>query len=260
MTSVYGCWKLRLTWLRRIGKAAETRGDKATALEATVEQGFTLTQMGRVKEAGEMLKSAWEQHHLLGLGVRATLAENLVQCHMRSNDFVGAQHWLEVADRLVQNLSPSERPRHTLTIQYYFGVMCTAKGDKKRAEIYFQKTLKGAQGIGWQRCMIYVEQFLADIAKAPPGMFGSFEDLPKTGTELVGKDRRRTIYYEYSLAYLALLQLRQNNEEKELNKVIDWAQQTLNSFERLEVQPEVMEHLEATPSCPSVVCFGALQE
>ena len=260
MTSVYGCWKLRLTWLRRIGRAAEARKDKATALEAMVEQGFTLTQMGRVEEAGEMLKSAWGQKHFLGLGVQAILAENLVQWHLRTNDFVGAQHWLENADQLVRGLSALERPRHSLTIQYYFGVMCIARGDKKQAEVYFQQTRKGAQEIGWQRCMIYVEQFLADIAKASPGVLGKAEDLLKTGTEIVGEDGGRKIYYEGSLAYLALFQLKQNNAEAELYKVIDWAQRILHSFGRLEVQPEVMEYLEAAPSFPSVVCFGALQE
>ena len=244
MTSIYGCWKLRLTWLRRIGKAAEKREDKATALEAMVELGFTLTQMERFEEAGKMLKDVWKQNHLLSLGVQATLAENLVQWHIRTNDLVGAQHWLEEADQLVRNLSESERPRHELTIQYYSGVMCIAKGDKKRAEIYFNKTLKEAREIGWQRCMIYVEQFLADIATAQ-GMFDDTEDLPKAGAEVADGDG-------YSLTYFALYQWKRNNE---VHEVIDWAQQALNSFERLEVQPEVMEYLEAAPPFPSVVCF-----
>ncbi len=255
MTSIYGCWKFRLTWLRRITKAAEKRGDKATALEAMVEQGFTLTQMGRIEEAGEMLKEAWKQNHFLSLGVQTTLAENLVQWHMRTNNFAGAQYWLEEANRLVRNLGELERPRHSLTIQYYFGVVCIAKGDKKQAEMYFQETLRGAQKIGWQGCMICVEQFLADIARAPLGMFGETEDLPKTDTEIVGKDRGRAAYYKYSLAYLALLQLRQNKEEKELNKMIDWAQQILKGI-KLKAQPKVVRRLKAAPSSPFVVCFA----
>jgi NB-ARC domain len=250
MTSVYGCWKLRLTWLRRIGNAAERRGDRATALEAMVEQGFTLTQIERVKEAGEMLKEAWRQKHFLSLRVQATLAENLVQWHMRINNFAGALHWLKEADRLVRNLSElEERTRHTLTIQYYSGVMCIAKGDKQRAEVYFNETLKGAQEIGWQRCMIYVEQFLADIAKVPPD---EPKDLPKAGMTIVDKHRLHVTYSGHSLVRFALSRWKQNNK---MNEVRDWAQQALNSFERLEVQPEVMEQLGASPPFPSVVCF-----
>jgi tetratricopeptide (TPR) repeat protein len=257
MTSIYGCWKFRLTWLRRITKAAEKRGDKATALEAMVEQGFTLTQMGRIEEAGEMLKEAWKQNHFLSLGVQTTLAENLVQWYMRTNNFAGAQYWLEEANRRVRNLGEVERPRHSLTIQYYFGVVCIAKGDRKQAEMYFQETFKGAQKIGWQHCMIYVEQFLADIAKAPPAIFSETEDL-KTDTETAGKDRGYATYYKYSLAYLALLQLRQNNKEKELNKVRDWAQQILKGI-KLKAQPKMVRRLKAAPSSPFVVCFASYE-
>jgi LuxR family glucitol operon transcriptional activator len=237
MTSVYGCWKFRLSWLRRITKAAETREDKATALEAMVEQGFTLTQMGRFEEAGEMLKQAWEQnhqYHLLNLGVQTTLAENLVQWHMRMNNFSRAQHWLKEAENLVHDLSGLERPRHTLTIQYYCGVMSIARGDREQAERCFNQTLKDAREIGWQRCVIYVEQFLIDIAKAK-GMFGETKDLLKK---------------ECSLAYLALLQLWQNYEE--ISRTRAWAQRFLQS---IETRPEALSYHKATLSPPFVCVF-----
>jgi tetratricopeptide (TPR) repeat protein len=237
MTSVYGCWKLRLTWLRQIGKDAEMRGDKATTLQAIVEQGFSLMQIGRMEEAGEMLKEAWEQNHLLSLGVQTTLAENLVQWHMRNNNFTSAQHWLEKAARLVRNLNRLERPRHSLTVQYYYGVMYIAKGDRKQAERCFNQTLKDAREIGWQRCVIYVEQFLVDIAKAK-GMFDETKDLLKK---------------ECSLAYLALLQLWQNYEE--ISRTTVWAQRFLKSINHLETQPEVLSYHQAAPSSPSVCVF-----
>lgn len=260
MTSIYGYWKERLFRLRWIGQEAEKHGDKATAIEAMVEQGFTMTQMGQVEEAEKMLKGAWKQKHLVSLGVQAALAENLVQWHIRTNDLVGAQRWLETADRLVQGLSESERPRHKLTIKYYYGVMYIARGDRSRAGVYFKETLKGAREIDWQRCMIYVQEFLADIAKAR-GRYDEAEVLLKTGLEVAkrNKDRRRTAYYKRSLAYLVLQQGRRNkrDEQDTLNEVRNWAQQALDGFEHLGMQPEVgklrrlLRRLEAAPSLPS---------
>jgi tetratricopeptide (TPR) repeat protein len=263
MTSIYGYWKERLFWLRWIGQEAEKRGDKATAIESMVEQGFTLTQMGQVEEAEKMLKKAWKQRHFVGLGVQVALAENLVQRHLRTNDFAGARRWLKNADRLVHkpSLSESERPRHKLTIKYYYGVMHIARGDRTRAETYFKETLEGAHKIAWQRGMIYAQQFLADIAKAR-GMFDEAEELLKTGLEVAerNKDERRTAYYKRSLAYLALQQGRRNksDEQKRLDEAINWAQQALDGFERLGMQPEVSKlhrllgHLKAASTLPSV--------
>ncbi len=262
-TSIYGCWKERLFWLRRIGQEAEKRGDKATAIESMVEQGFTLTQMGQVEEAKKLLNQAWKQHHLIGVAVQVTLVENLVQWHIRTNDLAGARHWLKKADQLVHkpSLSESERLRHKLTIKYYYGVMYIAKGDRKRAETYFNETLNGAHKIAWQRGMIYAQQFLADIAKAQ-GKFDEAERLLKTGLDVVerNKDRRRTAYYKRSLAYLALQQGRRNksDEQKKLDEAINWAQQALDGFERLGMQPEVnklhrlLGHLKAASTLPSV--------
>jgi tetratricopeptide (TPR) repeat protein len=184
------------------------------------------------------------------MGVRVTLAENLVQWHIRTNNLTGAQRWLKNADRLAHKsgLSESERPRHKLTIKYYYGVKHIAKGDRNRAEMYFKETLEGARKINWQRGMIYAQQFLADIARAQ-GRYDEAERLLLTGLEVVerNKDRRRIAYYKRSLAYLALQQGRQ----KKVEEVIYWAQQALDDFERLGMQPEVnklrhlLEHLKA---------------
>ena len=237
MTSIYGYWKERITYLQWIRQAAERRGDKAIKVEAMAEQGITLTQMGQVDEAKKILLDAWEQRHCADLRVRVTLAENIVQWHIRTKDFAGAQHWLRRATQLARNLrlSDSERPRHKLTIKYYYGVMYIAKGDRKRAEMYFKKTLAGAEAIGWQRCMIYVQQFLADIARAR-GWFDKAEKLLKAGLEVSerNKDRRRTAYYKRSLAYLALQRERRNK----LDEARKWAQQALDGFERLGMLPE----------------------
>jgi LuxR family glucitol operon transcriptional activator len=257
MTSIYGYWKERLYWLGWIGHEAQRRGDKATEIESMVERGFTLTQMGLVEEAGKMLNEAWNQRDLVGLEVQAALAENLIQWHIRTNDFAGTQLWLEKADRLVSTpgLSEFELPRHQLTLKYYCGVMYIAKGDRDQAERYFRETLAGAQEIGWQRGMIYVQQFLADIVKAR-GRFGEAEKLLKTGLEVAkrNKDKRRTAYYQRSLAYLILQQERRNK----LGEVINWARQALDGFEHLGMKPEVnklrrlLGHLEAVLSSPSV--------
>jgi tetratricopeptide (TPR) repeat protein len=204
-----------------------------------------------------MLNDAWDQRDLVGLGVQAVLAENLVQWHIRTNDFAGTQFWLEKADQLVSTsgLSESELPRHQLTLKYYCGVMYIAKGDRDQAERYFRETLAGAQEIGWQRGMIYVQQFLADIVKAR-GRFGEAEKLLKTGLEVAKRnnDRRRTAYYQRSLAYLIL----QRERRKNLGEVINWARQALDGFEHLGMKPEVnklrhlLGHLEAVLSFPSV--------
>ena len=263
MTSIYGCWKARLFWLGWLRRAAEKRADKATAIEAMVEQGFTLTQMGDVVAAEKLLRQAWRQHRCVSLSVQAALAEHLVQWHIRTNDVAGAQRWLKRADRLVcqPGLSEAERPRHQLTIKYYYGVMYMAKGDRDRAERHFNEALDGAHKICWQRCVIYVQQFLADIAKGR-GLFDKAEGLLKAGLAVAerNKDRRRAAYYKRSLAYLALQQGRRNktDKQKRLDEMTHWAQQALDGFERLGMQPEVgklhrlLGHLKVAPSLRSV--------
>jgi tetratricopeptide (TPR) repeat protein len=242
ITSIYGCWKERLFWLQRIGEAALRRGDEAIVIWTRVEQGFTLTQMGRVDEAEKALREAWEQRHLVDMEVRLALTENLVQWHIRTSNFAEAHCWLEEADQLVENpsLSESERPRHKLIIKYYYGVMHIARGDRARAERFFNETFDGAHQINWQRCMIYAQQFLADVAKAQ-GLFDKAEGLLKTGLEVIerNKDKRRIAYYKRSLAYLSLQIWRRNNERNKLSEAIEWAKQALDGFERLGMQREV---------------------
>jgi tetratricopeptide (TPR) repeat protein len=157
------------------------------------------------------------------------------------------------------SLSEETRPRHKLTIKYYYGVVYIAKRDRDRAETYFNEAFEGAQKVNWQRGMIYAQQFLADIARAQ-GMFDKAEELLKTGLEVAerNKDKRRTAYYERSLAYLALHQWRHSNERDRLNEAISWAQQALGGFERLGMQPEVsrlhrlLKRIEVASSLPSV--------
>lgn len=259
MTSIYGYWNERISWLRWLRQEAERRADWTTAVESMAEQGFTLVQMGHIDEARAVFKQARGRRHFASAGAQLTLAENIVQWHIKTNEFREAQYWLKKADHLlhVSRLDGSAWKRHLLTIQYFYGIIYLEKQDRNRAETYFREVLAGTQEIGWQRGTVYAWQFLADIARWR-GEFERAETLLKDGLAIAerNKDRRRTAYYKRSLAYLLL----QRDRHRGLDEAINRARQAQDEFERLGMKPEVnklrhlLKHLHASlPETPHLV-------
>lgn len=232
--------------IKQVFDQAKKEGWKAeqVAIEAIMEQGFTLTQMGRVEEAKELLEQAWKLRHLADPTVQVAIAENFAQLYIRANDFDKARPWLKRAEERLRalRLSTSEHPRHLPTINYYHGIIYMARGDLNRAAQYFKEAYDEARKIGWQRGMIYVQQFLADIARGQSD-FEKAEALLWEGLSIAerNEDRRRTAYYKRSFAYLVL----KRDRWKNVDEVMHWAQKALDDFNRLGIEPEAnkLRHL-----------------
>ncbi|MEO6891696.1 MAG: NB-ARC domain-containing protein [Ktedonobacteraceae bacterium] len=250
MTSIYGYhWKERINWLRRLQHAAQAHGDESEQTKALTEQGFTLTQMGRVEEAQRVLEDAWTLHPSAEPEVQITLAENLAQLFIRrgrtkeAEDFLmKAKSWLE---HDAPHLSDLERFHHSITITYYHGVIAIEKGKREQAEQHFMEMRTAAHIIGWQRAELYAQEFLADIAKAQ-GKFAEAQERLEEGLMIAeqNKERRRAAYYRRSLAFLVYQRGRRGRKEQAIEQTITWAQEAREGFIRLGMQPEVtrLEH------------------
>jgi tetratricopeptide (TPR) repeat protein len=241
VASLYGYWSDRVTWLEWILEAAGKFGDQAGAVEAMVEAGFTLTQMGQVEKAKELLERAWDLHHHARPTVKAVLAENFAQLCIHMKHFPEAESWLRRAEKFLRpalrapRLPELIRLRHVITIKYYYGVIYIEQGKHANAQTLFGEVFKEARKLGWHRAMIYGQQFLGDIARVQ-GRYDEAEDLLKAALAAAerNKDRRRAAYCKRSLALLKFKQNEQNN----LDEVLYLVQEALDGFQRLGMHPE----------------------
>jgi len=240
VTSLYGYWQERIEWLRWLRQEAEKREDWGVTVEAIAEEGFTLVQCGQRDEAGAIFDLAWERRHSASAGAQLTLVENIVQRYIKICDFAKVDEWLKKARLLLKMLylSRHEYTRHELTLEYFAGILFIARHNHTCAENCFQHAFKEAQRIRWLRGMVYVQQYLGDIACAR-GQYAQAEDLLKSGLAIVERNRdwRRAAYYKRSLAHLAL----KRDRRRKPGEVIHWAQLALNDFARLGMQEEVQK-------------------
>ena len=236
-TIIYGHWDDYLTWISWLIQASERRGDWATLVEAMTDIGYILTLMGKLEESSKLLRRAWDLHEHAPSVTKINTAQNIARLCIYNEQFTDASNWLNQAERLLEDaqLTEPERTRRQIITQYYRGRIYFKQQDYELSELCFKEMIVLAQAIGWQRMIIYAQNYLADIF-IERGRFDEAESLLQIGLTLCerNKDKRRTANYKSSLAYLYL-------KRKTLNEVHRWAEEALDGFERLGMQLEAKE-------------------
>ena len=239
-SNLYGHWEDRLTWLDWLIQAAERRGDWSVAVEAMSEAAWTLILMGQreqLEKARKLLEQALLFYDQVVWNVQIGVDRCAARYHVRQRAYSEAHRWLDRAETLLEASAPAgiERTRQHIPNLYWRAVVYFEMGKYERAAPLFQQVLKLGQVIGWQRAVIYAQNWLADIAIVQ-GNLEEAERLLHTGLPVAerNKDRRRIAFFQYSLA-----RLEQGRGDWEA--ALHWARQALDGFERLGMQPEAEE-------------------
>ncbi len=193
--------------------------------------------MGHLKEADELLSRAWSLREHAASWTKVNLAQEIADLRIYQENFADALYWFAQAKEILDaaELDEPERTRREITSLYYYGIMCYKQQDYALAEKCFRDMVEQAQNIGWQRAIIYAQNWLAELAIAY-NRLDEAEDLLVTGLPVAerNKDRRRTAHYKRSFAYL---RLKQGN----LDEVHRYAEESYDDFERLGMRLEMEE-------------------
>nr|WP_290665499.1 helix-turn-helix domain-containing protein [Ardenticatena sp.] len=237
---LYGYWDDYLTWQEWVIQAAERRGDWPVVVRSLSDKGWMLILMGganHLMEADATLKRAWCLRKNGNPANQPEIASNIAVLFIRRKQYAEAIEWLDRCETLLAevHLDEWERVRKWIPVPYYRAEICYRTQDHNQAEFLYQQVLEHGQSINWQRAVIYAQNWLADIAIAR-GELNQAERLLQIGLPVAerNKDRRRIAFYKRSFAYL-------EQKRGRLDAARRWAEEALDGFERLGMEPEAEE-------------------
>jgi len=231
---IYGYWEDRLFWMQWLIEASERRGDWSNAVFAMSQKGWTLSLIGPLEMAEEILLRAWSLHEYATFDCQADLANHLAQIYLYQKEYEQAVHWLNVEENLLNN-SPLEGRYYTrdrITNEYYKAKVEYEIGNYEMAKLAYKQILKKAEDINWQRAVYYIQGEVANI-EIKEGNLNEAEKILKTGLIVVerNKDKREVAVYQGSFAELE--KIRGNSLEAR-----QWATKALEGFNRLGMRRE----------------------
>jgi len=237
--NIYGYWDDRAYWQSWLLEAAERRGDWATFVKVGSDLAFNLTWAGRpelIEKSKAILTKAWNLRNHADSKTRSYIAENFaIISILRERDYDEGYRWLDLAHKEFcgAEYNEEERIRRSIHLHYYGGLIRYETGLYQEAKGFFQQVVELSQAINWQRAGNYAQNHLADITIAE-GNLAEAESLLQSGLLVAerNKDKRRIAAYRYSYARL-------EQKRHELANAIRWAEQALDDFDRLGMQPEV---------------------
>lgn len=237
---VRGYWDVRLDWTNWLIPAAEQRGDWSTAATVMHDRGWTLTLTGQppcLAEATTLLQRAWELRDYQSPTFQLELTTSLVVLYLRTQEFDKARNWLQTEQSLLESagLSEREHQRQQVHILYYQAEICFRSQDYIQAQALYQQALELAIAIGWQRGVIAIGNWLADVA-IELGDLDLAQQLLERGFPVAerNKDKRSIAFHKRSFAILSRLQ-------ENLEQAQHWATEAAEDFDSLKMIPEAKE-------------------
>lgn len=246
--NIYGYWSDRVVWLDWLTQAAERRGDWPIVVKAMSDKAWVLAMMGQhLEKADALLKRAWSLCTHVGPDRRYLVAHNTGVLRIRQKAYSEAPHWFDLSKTSLKEapISERERVRELIAVRYWLAAIHYEKKEYAVAEKRFRRVLELARTIGWQRAIVYAQNWLADIAIAQ-GNLEQAEGLLQVGLPVASrnKDRRRIAFYKRSFARLE--QARGN-----LTEAQRLAREAIDGFERLGMRPEAEEMQDLTNTSQS---------
>ena len=241
-TQIYGYWDDCLTYCDFLLFGAEKRGDWQTLVKIIAHKSWQLILMGTpssLKIALKLLNQAWElRDYAASYHIQSEIAHDLAVLHIREQNYPQARHWLEQEETLLQQ-APCQDKRdflvHWLPCIYWRGVVFYEQGDLDRARALFTEVVTLGEQHGWQRAVIYAQNWLADIA-ITEGDLEQAATLLQAGLTVSerNKELRRTAFY-----YRSWARLEQARGDPAAAQA--WAVKALDAFDRLGMYPEAEE-------------------
>lgn len=239
-TNIYGYWNDRLVWLDWLIQKAERRGDWPTVVEAISQKIWTLSMMSQschLEEADALAEIAWNLHDHADPRFQRRLTHNIGILRIRQGNYTNALRWLARCEALKNNKCHDKREntRHQIADEYWRAVIHYRNKEYDRAEKIFQELIEFAKTIDWLRAVLYIQNWLADIAIVHDEL-SKAEKLLQTGLPVTERnnDKRRIAFFKRSFAYL-------EQARKNLIEARRWGRQALDGFDRLGMHPEANE-------------------
>ncbi|NMG18325.1 NB-ARC domain-containing protein [Brasilonema bromeliae] len=237
---VRGYWDDRLMWTDWLQGATERRGDWSTLAEILYDKGWTLTltrQPECLEEASTLLEHAWDLRNHKDITFQVELAARMVVLCIHQQKFELAHEWIKIKQNMLKQsgVEELERQRQQIQTHYYQAKILFLTKDYVQAKKLYQRALKQAKDIGWERAEIAIQNWLADVA-IEEGNLEVAQQILEQGFPVAecNKDKHSIAFHQRSFAYL--LQ-RQGN----LEQARTWAQEAALSFESLKMIPEARE-------------------
>jgi LuxR family glucitol operon transcriptional activator len=239
-THIYGFWTDRLSLLNWLIVEADNRRDYPTTVEVMYYRAFTLTLTGpstRLEEAESLLQRCWSLKDYSSPAMQARVAALLASLYIKHGRYTDAHHWLDTGEDLLRSsqLEPIELARERTSLLFDRGENWIMMSDYGKAQEVFEEMLEQAEISGWQRSVGYAQNWLAYTAllcKNPD--LG--ERYLRQGFPIASriKERRLSAYFKRTFAYY----YREIGDHAEAMK---WAEDALDSFERLGMPPDIRE-------------------
>ena len=165
-THIYGYWSDRLDLSEWIITEAESRREWAVIAGVLNEKGFTLTLTGspaRLTQAETVLQRAWSLRSYASPAKQARTAALIGSLYTRQQKFDDAHRWLDTSEEqlLTACMDATERARELTSTLFDRGETWLMMSDYDHAEQVFRDMLTQAQACGWQRGLMYGQNWLA---------------------------------------------------------------------------------------------------
>jgi tetratricopeptide (TPR) repeat protein len=203
-------WHSRLEWTDWLIKTGELNQDYGTVAEVIFDRAWTFTLMGNKKsldQAITLFAKAWFlRNYHPNIIFSIDLSIHIAYFRLVQKKINLAQQWINKSLKLLKNLQGTENnyPRQFILLNFYQGRIEFTKKNYLEASNNFQKSLKLAKKIQWQRAVFLCEKWLGDIAIELKN-FSEAQTRLKTYLTLATKnnDQVGLAYYKQSLAFLA---------------------------------------------------------
>jgi LuxR family glucitol operon transcriptional activator len=239
-THIYGFWSDRLSLLDWLIVEADNRRDHVTSIQLMYDKAFTLTLTGpstRLVEAESLLQRCWSLREYAPLSLQARVTALTASLYIKHRKHDEAHEWLDTGEQLLRSaeLEPVEYARERASMLFDRGENWFVAGDYARAQIVFKEMLEQAEISGWQRTILHAQNWLT-YTSLLHGKTDVSNEYLQSGWSIASriKERRLTAYFQRTYAYYY-------HEIEEFDNALRWAEDALDSFERLGMPPDIDE-------------------
>jgi LuxR family glucitol operon transcriptional activator len=239
-THIYGFWADRLNLLDWLVVEANNRLDYSTVVQAMYDRAFTLTLTGpttRLEEADALLQRCWTLRQYAPLALQARVAALTASLYIKYEKYPEAHQWLDTGEDLlrISELEPIELARERTSLLYDRGENWLLMGEYGKAQETFQEMHEQGKISGWQRSIAYAQNWLAYTAIFQKNAEVSRQYV-ENGWPIASriKEKRLTAYFKRTFAYYY-------REIANLSEALKWAEDALDTFERLGMPPDTRE-------------------
>jgi len=237
-THIYGYWTDRLSLLDWLISEADRLREYPTVVQLTYDRAFTLTLTGpstRLEEADALLQRCWTLRQHGSPEMQARVAALSASLNIKRGQHDAAHRWLDTGEALLQSsdLDAVELARERTSLLFDRGENWLTMGDYARAQPVFQEMLEQAEISGWQRSVAHAQNWLAYTALLQKDFELSQHHL-WLGWPVASRIREQRLetYFKRTFAcYYAEI----GNQAEALK----WAEDALDSFERLGMPPDI---------------------